>query len=264
MIKLGMAEPMSVLDRFRLDGKVTVVTGASKNIGLEISRAFAQAGATVAMVARGRELLEQRADEIRTQTGASILTFTADVGSKRDVARLIEQVHGRFDQVDTLVNNAYSSGATQGVSVFDIEERSWEETIAANVLGPFRLCQAFGKRMAAGRGGSFINILSGSGLRPSPELTPYGTTKAALWMMTRYLARECAPKVRANGLCPGITVSDTGGPTSDHLIEALAKEAVLGRVGHPTDLGPAAVYLASDAASYTTGALLVVNGGRLW
>lgn len=259
-----MSPSGNVLDRFRLDGKVTVVTGASKNIGLEISRAFAQAGATVVMVARGRELLERRADRLRSETGANVVPVVADVASKDGCASLVDEVHAVFEQVDTLVNNAYTSADTYGIDFFDLEERHWEETFATNVMAPFRLCQAFGRRMQDGRGGSFINILSNAALRPSKQQTPYGTSKSALWMMTRYLARECGPKIRANGLCPGVTISDTGGPTNQEIIDSLVGDTSLGRAGHPLDLAPAAVYLASDAASYTTGALLVVNGGRIW
>lgn len=164
----------------RLDGKVAVVTGASKNIGLEISRAFAEAGATVVMVARGRERLEQRAQAIRSETGASVRTVVTDVSTREGAAALMDQVHSEFDQIDTLVNNAHASGDTQGIDFFDIEESAWENTIAGNVMAPFRLCQGFGRRMREGRGGSFINILSGLGFRPAPTLTPYGSTKAAL------------------------------------------------------------------------------------
>lgn len=257
---------MSVLDRFGLHGKVAVVTGASKNIGLEIARAFAEAGATVVAVARSAELLEQRCAEISEATGARVIPMTGDVTDRVSTDSLIDDVHGEFDQIDVLVNNAYAAGNTFGVPAFEIPDDDWETTFAGNVLGPFRLCRGFGAKMIAGRGGSIINVLSGSGFLPTPGVMPYGSTKAALWMMTRYLASEAAPLVRVNALCPGITMSDTGGPTldTDDAIQKLVDLVPLGRPGHPTDVAPAAVYLASDAASYTNGALLMVNGGRPW
>jgi NAD(P)-dependent dehydrogenase (short-subunit alcohol dehydrogenase family) len=253
-----------VIERFRLDGKVAVVVGATKNIGLEISRAFAEAGATVVMVARTAAALHQRRDEIAGQTGARVLTFTCDTTSGDDIDALVAGVHGEFSQIDVLVNNAYASGNTFGVPVFEIEDRAWEETFHANVLGPYRLCRGFGRRMLAGRGGSIVNVLSGSGFLPTPQVMPYGSTKSALWMMTRYLAAEAAPKVRVNGLCPGLTMSGTGGPPLDTNMQRLLDQIPMGRPGDPTEVAAAAVYLASDASTFTTGALLMVNGGRPW
>jgi NAD(P)-dependent dehydrogenase (short-subunit alcohol dehydrogenase family) len=255
---------MSVIDEFRLDGRVAVVTGASRNIGLEITRAFAEAGATVIAVARNAELLDERAAAVSAETGASIIPRVADVSDPESLATLIDRVHQEHDQIDVLVNNAYAAGNTFGVPVFEIPDKDWEETIAANVLGPYRLCRGFGSRMVAGRGGAIINVLSGSGFVPTRGITPYGSTKAALWMMTRYLAAEAAPKVRVNALCPGVTMSDTGGPSLNADIQRLLDQVPMGRAGQPQEVAPAAVYLASDAARYTTGALLVVNGGRHW
>ena len=142
---------MTVIDRFRLDGKIAVVTGASKNIGLEITRAFAEAGATVIAVARTACLLEQRVADIVDQTGAHVIARTADVMDARSVADLIDGVHADFDQIDVLVNNAYAAGNTFGVPIFEIPDKDWEETFAANVLGPYRLCRGFGSSMIAGQ-----------------------------------------------------------------------------------------------------------------
>ena len=171
---------MSVLDQFRLDGKIALVTGASKNIGLETTRAFAEAGATVVAVARSSDLLERAVDEVRAATGATVMARTADVGDPASIQQLVETVHSDFDQIDVLVNNAYASGDTYGISAFELPDEAWEQTIAANVLGPYRLCAGFGRRMLAGRGGSIINVLSGSGFLPTRGVTPYGSTKAAL------------------------------------------------------------------------------------
>ena len=257
-------EPIRVIDRFRLDGKVALVTGASKNIGLEISRAFAEAGATVIMNARNGGLLHRRADEIRAATGSRVEALVADVSIAEDNAKISAHVLKAFGQVDVLVNNAYASGDTIGVDPLEIPDDAWQQTIAANLLAPARLIQALAPSMIVARSGSVINVLSGSGLLPTPGVMPYGVTKAGLWMMTRYMARDLAPHVRVNGLCPGFTRSDTGGPADDRVTEALLPLVPMGRSGLPEEVAGGAVYLASDAASYTTGTLLVTNGGRWW
>jgi NAD(P)-dependent dehydrogenase (short-subunit alcohol dehydrogenase family) len=267
---------MNVLEKFRLDGKNALVTGASKKIGLEISRAFAQAGASVLMVARGREPLESVAEELRSETGAPIHTFLADVGVKEDVGSLLAFAHERFDQIDCLVNNA--AHTSMNTPIFELEDEQWERALACNMLGPWRLARGVSEGMLAGRGGSVINVLSGSGFQPVRTNTTYGTTKSGLWMLTRYLALECAPKIRANALVPGLVRAEHEDPDyylsderlGDIPIEAKAARAemvrsiAMGRSGYPSEISPAAVYLASDAASYTTGALLFVNGGRPW
>jgi NAD(P)-dependent dehydrogenase (short-subunit alcohol dehydrogenase family) len=236
---------MTVGDKFRLDGKVAVVTGASKNIGLEISRAFAESGATVVMAARSRNNLERRAAAIRTDTGAPVERVAADVSTESGVAELIQFVHERFDQAHVRVNNAYASGDTQQLDVLDIPDSACDATYAANVLGPFRLIRGLGRRMATGQGGSVINVLSGSAFLPTPKVISYGATKAALWAMTRYLSVELAPRVRVNGLCPGLTMSDVGGPSgSADFVHHLESLVPLGRAAHPTEVAPAAVYLA--------------------
>jgi NAD(P)-dependent dehydrogenase (short-subunit alcohol dehydrogenase family) len=176
---------------FRLDGKVAVVTGASRNVGLEISRTFAAGGATVVMAARDADRLSARATEIMDETG-------------------------------------------------------------------------FGKGMLAGRGGAVINVLSGSAFQPTWQNSAYGSTKAALWTMTRYLAVELAPAVRVNALVPGLTMSDTGGPPAGPVVDSLLAMVPMRRPGRPDEVARAALYLASDAASYTSGTALFVNGGRLW
>jgi NAD(P)-dependent dehydrogenase (short-subunit alcohol dehydrogenase family) len=254
----------SVLDRFRLDDKVCVVTGASKNIGFEISRAFADVGAVVVMVARGAELLATRANDLRS-FGANVVTIAADVSEKAGCDKIAEVIHGQFPQVDVLVNNAFNSGDTHDTEPLSIPDSTWENVLATNLMGPYRLAATLGDRMRSGRGGSIINILSGSGFLPSPGSMPYGVSKAGLWMMTRYLAAACAPTIRVNALVPGTILSDTGGPKMGPRIQELFLPMIpMGRTGDPAEVAPAAVYLASDASTYTTGTVLFVNGGRPW
>jgi NAD(P)-dependent dehydrogenase (short-subunit alcohol dehydrogenase family) len=254
-----------VLEKFRLNGKIAVVTGASKNIGLEISRSLTEVGATVVMVARNAELLELRAEGLRAENGGSVHTCAGDVGRRADVERITGFVADLFGRVDILVNNARANGDTTAVPPLEIPDEPWHETFAVNVLGPYQLIAGLGPLMKAAGGGSVVNILSGSGFLPMPGLMCYGVTKAALWSMTKYLATELGPDIRVNAVCPGLTMSDTGGPAPDDENAILAASLTsLKRGSHPSEVAPAVVYLASDASSYTTGAVIVVNGGRPW
>jgi NAD(P)-dependent dehydrogenase (short-subunit alcohol dehydrogenase family) len=253
-----------VIDRFRLDGKVALITGASKNIGFETARAFAEAGATVIMNARSPELLEERAGSIRAESGGEVVTKVADVSYGDAASELSAFALDAFGRVDILMNNAYASGDTIGVEVLDIEDGAWESTLNTNIVAPFRLIKALAPSMIRSGSGSIINVLSGSGFLPTPGTLPYGVSKAGLWMLTRYLSQELAPEIRVNGVCPGFTVSDTGGTVDERVAQALLPLVPMGRPGLPEEVAGAAVYLASDAASFTTGTVVFVNGGRAW
>lgn len=246
---------------FRLDGKTALITGASRNIGFAIACAFAHAGADLLLVARGRERLEQAAVAIRDGAGVRVKTVVADVSTPEGLDSVAAEADG-LSSVDILVNNAHTVGSSPGKSLFELEEDVWDEVLATNLLGPFRLCRKFGRAMLDGSGGSIINVVSGSGFLPAPGLGAYGSSKAALWMMTRYLAVEGAPKVRVNALCPGL-VSEDGEPRNDSH-RAIIKDVPMGRVATPDEVAGAALYLSSPAASYTTGEVLIVNGGRAW
>lgn len=251
---------MDALSPFRLDGRVAVVTGASKNIGLEIARLFGQVGAKVFMVARGADLLEARAAELRAD-GSRIDTVAADISTEDGRAEICDRVHDKHPQADILVNCAYGTNA-KGIDPLEIDGKIWDTVIGTNIVGTYGLIAGLGKRMRAGNGGSVINVLSGSGFLPVPGNLPYGSSKAALWMMTRYLAVECAPAVRVNALVPGLVMSETGGPKMSERIEKVFMPQIpMGRSGKPTEVAPAALYLASDASSYTTGTVLFANGG---
>jgi NAD(P)-dependent dehydrogenase (short-subunit alcohol dehydrogenase family) len=253
----------TVLSHFRLDGKVALVTGATKNIGLEIARGFCEAGATVVMVARDPDLLDRRRAEI-TADGGTALAIAADISTPEGRQRVIDTVNDEFSQVHVLVNGVHAIGDSYAHPPLEMPDAVWDQVVPSNVVAPYRLSAAFGQRMLGGGGGSIINILSGAGLQPGPAGMPYGATKSALWMMTRYLAFQCAPKIRVNAIAPGLTMSDTGGPQASDGTQRIIDQTPMGRAAHPSEIAPAALYLASDASSYTTGALLVVNGGRHW
>jgi NAD(P)-dependent dehydrogenase (short-subunit alcohol dehydrogenase family) len=247
-------------DPFSLSGRVAVITGASRNIGAAIAFAFAQSGADLLLVARGGEPLASVGKAIRERTGRSIETFAVDVGEPDAAERISEYARQRLPTVNVLVNNAYAVGAVE--TVFDTDDQAWRDALVTNIMAPMRLCRVFGTDMLRHDGGSIINVLSGSGFLPSPRLSAYGASKAALWMLTRYLAVEGAPTVRANGLCPGL-ISESGKPRSESQ-QRLLPQVPMKRVGLPSEVTGAAVYLASNASSYTTGEVIFVNGGRPW
>lgn len=204
---------------FRLDGQVALITGASRNIGAAIAGSFANLGADVLITARGGGELDATAAAIRAAApDRRIETFAGDVGKTGDVEQLAAEVLERFGRVDILVNNAYSTGLQDGVNVLGVTDAVWQGVLESNLLGPVRLTRALAPAMLAGDGGTIINLISGSGFLPNsapghlptPTMAPYGVSKAALWMLTRYLAAELAPRIRVNALCPGLT-SEGGG-----------------------------------------------------
>lgn len=255
------APPEPDLSLFSLEGRTAVITGASLNIGAAISLGFAAAGADVVLVARGRERLSAHAALVRERTGRLVVEAAIDVTAPEAPEVIEEAARQLPGQVDVLVNNAFSGGSVLG-PVLEAPESVWQEVVQTNLLAPVRLCARFAPTLAASGRGSIINVVSGSGLLPTPGLGAYGASKAALWMTTRSLAVELAPAVRVNALCPGVTTTD--GQSAHPAQAQLLPLVPLGRLARADELVGAAIYLASEAASYTTGELLIVNGGRPW
>ena len=248
-----MTDPMDLRDRS------AVVTGGTGVIGGAIARALAEAGADVAIVARRAAPLADAAREMAERTGRRIVPVVADVGDPGAVERLVSQVLADLGAVDILVNNTFAIGGEKPVAELTVDD--WDEPWRVNVLGPFQLARGFVPSMMQGRGGSIVNILTTAAFLPLSPMAPYGVTKAALWTMTRYLAKECAPKVRVNAVCPGTTSAD-GGVTFASWYTALP-QVPLGRMGLAVETARAVLWLASDASSYTTGQNLFVDGGRV-
>jgi len=248
---------------FRLDGQVALVTGASRNIGAAIALAFARAGADLVVVARGAGGLDAIATLIADECpDRRVLAVAADVSVPEDVDRIAARALDEFAVVDTVVNNAATTG-TPSASL-EVAEGVMEDVFRTNVFAPFRVIQAFVPAMlSSGRGGSVINVLSGAGFAPVPRTLPYGASKAALWLMTRSLAVELAPTVRVNALVPGLVTED-GEPRYPGQQEMVEATVPFGRMGRADEVAGAAVYLASPAASYTSGAVITCNGARLW
>jgi NAD(P)-dependent dehydrogenase (short-subunit alcohol dehydrogenase family) len=242
-----------------LAGRTALVTGGTGVIGNAIARALATAGADLVIVARRRAPLEAAAEVLAADTGRRVIALTADVGDPASVRSLLQEAAGAVAAIDVLVNNTFAIGGERPIVDLDVDD--WDEPWRVNVIGPFLLSQACARRMMEGNGGSIVNILTTAAFLPLSPMAPYGVTKAALWTMTRYLAKECAPKVRVNAVCPGTTSAD-GSVTFASWYTALP-QVPLGRMGLAEETARAVLFLAGDAASYTTGQNLFVDGGRV-
>ena len=244
---------------FDLSGKVALVTGGSRGLGREMCRGFAAAGATVAVASRKAEACVALAEEITATHGVKAAGFGANVSVWADCDRLVEEVYDTFGTVDILVNNAGKSPRYE--SLVDVGEDLFDKVIALNQRGPFRLSSLIGTRMAAGDGGSIINVSSVGAVMPDPDALPYCAAKAGLHAMTVGLARAFAPRVRVNCIMPGLFLTDISKAWDEDTFTAQERQIPLRRGGEPEEIVGAALYLASPASTYTTGTILKVDGG---
>jgi len=249
-----------ITDYYNFSGKVVVITGGSRGIGHAMSLGFAQAGARVAVASRKLESCEMTVGEIRA-LGSDGSAHATHVGKWDDCNRLVEEVYSRWGRADVLINNAGLSPLAP--SSMETSEDLFDKIIAVNLKGPFRLTALFASRMIEGEGGAIINISSTSSIRPNPETAPYACAKAGLNIMTVAGAKEFGPKVRVNCIMCGpfhTDISKGWSRTADY--SQRAKETFpLQRAGEPEEVVGAAMYFASAAASFTTGAVLVIDGG---
>lgn len=240
----------------RLDGRCAIITGGSKGIGKGIAKAFARAGAQVMIVSRNAESLEEASAEI----GHDCQWMAANVGDQESAQATVEATVERLGGLDILVNNAAAN--PYAGPMIDVDLPRWEKTIQVNVTAPLMWSQLAWKRTMSESGGSIINIASVGALKTSRILGVYGMTKAALVYQTEQLAAELAPRVRVNTILPGLIKTDFArvlweGQRGDEV----AKQYPMRRLGEPEDIAAAALYLASDAASWITGQQLVLDGG---
>jgi NAD(P)-dependent dehydrogenase (short-subunit alcohol dehydrogenase family) len=248
--------------RFRLDGKVALVTGSSRGLGKEMVKAFARVGADVVISSRKEEACQALAKEIENETGQRALAMGCHVGRWDDCDSLAKRALDHFGKVDVLVNNAGMSPLYP--SVLEITEALYDKVFDVNLKGAFRLSAVLGSAMVEGDGGSIIGVSSIAGTQPSPAEIPYGAAKAGLHNLTKSLARTFAPKVRVNCIMPGAFMTDISKAWPEAAIEGLRKTVPLGRGGEPEEIVGAALYLASDASAYTTGTILKVDGGSAY
>lgn len=246
-------------DLFDLTGKVAIVTGGSRGLGREMVLAFADHGADVVIASRKIERCEEVAAEVRAR-GRRALAVAYHAASWADAERLAEAAYAEMGTVDILVNNAGMSPLYPSVDA--ITEELYDKVMGVNLKGPFRLSAIVGTRMAAGRGGSIIMVSSVASQRPSPAELVYGAAKAGVNNLTIGLARTFGPTVRVNCIVPGPFLTDISKAWDLEAFEKNAKTGLaLQRGGQPHEIVGAALYFASDASSYTTGALLNVDGG---
>ncbi len=248
-----------ILDRFRLDGQVAIVTGGGRGIGRAIATAYAEAGADVVIAARSEDQLAETADQVRA-LGRRALPVRCDVLERPDLEHLVEATMDEFGAIDILVNNA---GGSPPKPALRTSEREFEMAFRFNVSTAFLLTRLTVPRMVETRGGgNVVNISSVAGREHAPGIVAYGTAKAALSFMTQELAQDFAPKVRVNAIAVGSIRTEALGSVLTPEIEAdMVALTPMGRIGEVEDIAACALYLASPAASYVTGEIYGVNGG---
>ena len=239
--------------------KVVLVTGGSRGMGRKMVEAFAERGADVVIASRKLDACVALADSVRAEHGVRALPVAANVSSWPDCDALIDAAYGEFGRVDVLINNAGLSPLYP--SLDQVSEALFDKVIGVNLKGPFRLSSVIGTRMAEGDGGVIINVSSIAAIRPGPHELPYATAKAGLNEITESMARAFGPKVRVNCIQAGPFRTDISNAWPPEAFERIERTFALGRVGEPEELVGAALYFASDASSYCTGAVLRLDGG---
>jgi NAD(P)-dependent dehydrogenase (short-subunit alcohol dehydrogenase family) len=248
---------------FDLTGKKAFVTGASRGIGRVIAVALAAAGADVAVAARSQDGLAETARQV-TELGRKAFVFPLDVTRQDDVTAAVQEAIRLLGQLDIVVNNA--GGMNFMVPFLDMRVSGWEKIMRLNLDSTIYVCQAVGAHLRERGRGSVINVASVAGMSATPGLMPYGASKAAVISVTKTLAVEWAPSgIRVNALCPGWTATDLNevlraGPDGGQSVIA---GVPMGRWGRPEEMAGPAVFLASDASSFMTGQVLIVDGGQV-
>jgi NAD(P)-dependent dehydrogenase (short-subunit alcohol dehydrogenase family) len=247
---------------FSLDGKKALITGASRGIGAAIAAAYARSGADVALVARSADGLEATADTVR-DAGRKAVVLPADVTDSHAVAEMVDAAVAGLGGLDIVVNNA--GGSRFVVTFSDLRMSGWEKVLRLNLDATVYVCQAAGKYLTGQGSGTVINVASVAGLASAPLLAPYGAAKAAVINLTKTLAVEwAAAGVRVNALCPGWTATDLNrnmweSPDGGHEV---IKNVPMGRWGRAEEMAGPAVFLASEASSFMTGQVVVIDGGQ--
>ena len=253
--------PVAGPGQFGLGGRVAVITGGTRGLGLAIAGAFSRAGALVVVVSRKAEACEKAAAELRAD-GGSAVGRACHVGHWDELTALAGWLYDEFGRVDVLVNNAGISPLYERLS--DVTEDQWDKVIGVNLKGPFRLSALVGERMAAAAGGSIINVSSTGAVRPTADIVPYAAAKAGVNAMTAGLAHALGPKVRVNALMPGPFLTSIARDWDMDMLAERTRDHPLRRAGQADEIVGAALYFASDASSFTTGAVLAVDGGAQW
>ena len=247
-----------ILDRFRMDGKVALISGGGRGIGAGIARAFAEVGADVVIGARTESQLAEVAADVAAQ-GRRAEIIAEDLSERAGMEALVDRASDAFGRIDVVVNTA---GGSPPGPFLDVSEAAFNGTFQWNVTTAFNLSQLAVPVMLKSGGGNMINIASAAGQFHDRGFVAYGTAKAALIHMTANLANDLAPKIRVNCIAPGATETSALRGVLDAELEAkMVARTPLGRLGAVEDIAAAAVFLASDAADYVTGRVIEVDGG---
>lgn len=256
---------MGTLDLFRLDGKRALVTGASRGLGRSMALALADAGADVIITGRTQDTLDATAGEIQAR-GRQAWTVKADMGAPAECEKACERILEELGPIDILINNVGNREVSMSLETEPLD--TWQRLIDLNLTSCFLGTKVIGKAMLArGQGGRIINIASISAMIVNRGIggRDYETAKAAVVHFTRCAAVDWAPhRITVNAICPGLFMTDTNRQWNERrpeVIEAFVKNVPMGRAGEPDEIGPLAVYLASPASSYVTGAAYVIDGG---
>jgi NAD(P)-dependent dehydrogenase (short-subunit alcohol dehydrogenase family) len=245
-------------DRFDLTGRVAIVTGATRGLGRAIAGALTEAGASVVVVSRKADACERTVSEL----GHGAVAYPCHVGHWVELDGLVDFAFAEFGRVDVLVNNAGVSPVYDKLG--DVTEALFDKVLDVNLKGPFRLATLVAERMLEAGGGSIINVSSTGAVRPTPDIVPYAAAKAGVNAMTVGLAHAFGPKVRVNAIMPGPFLTSISAGWDMEAFAERARTFPMRRAGDADEIVGAALYLASDASTYTTGTVLTVDGGAQW
>jgi NAD(P)-dependent dehydrogenase (short-subunit alcohol dehydrogenase family) len=244
---------------FDLTDRVVLVTGGSRGLGREMAFAAARCGADVVIASRNLESCVTTADEISSATGRAAFPYQVHVGRWDQLDGLVDAAYERFGKVDVLVNNAGMSPLYDTLT--SVSEKLFDSVMNLNFKGPFRLTALVGERMVAAGGGSIINVSTSGSRKPDAHMLPYAASKAGLNALTEGFALAYGPTVRVNTLMPGPFLTDVSKAWDIEATQAGVQHFALKRLGNPPEIIGAALFLMSDASSYTSGSIIRVDGG---